>query len=360
MTPRLERPRLAQAAHSARAAHVLGLAVFGLVSLVQSAAAQDVREGSPILPAHRAMYERGLAYLIEAQSSNGSFSGDAGVTGICVMALLASGEDPNFGRYAETVREGVTSLIRSQNRSTGLIGSGMYQHGFAMLCLADCYGAVDDRLLAQSAGKEIKSIGEALELAVRCAVTSQKKNPHKAWRYSPSSTDADTSAAGAILMGLLGARNAGIAVPDESLQGALEYFSTMTSSSGDVGYSGIGSFGQSKARSAICTLVFAVGKRRDEPAYKAAAERIVTTRDGPNGGWGHPCYTRYYVSQALFQADYEAWREWSVENTRDLIARQADDGSIQLQNGSHGPAYQTGMLLLSAALDYTLLPIYER
>ena len=306
------------------------------------------------------MYERGLAFLVEAQSSNGSFSGDAGVTGICVMALLASGEDPNFGRYAEAVRKGVASLIKSQNRSTGLIGSGMYQHGFATLCLADCYGAVDDRLLEKEAGKGARSIGEALELAVRCAVTSQKKNPHKAWRYSPSSTDADTSAAGAVLMGLLGARNAGIAVPDESLDGALNYFSTMTSSGGDVGYSGIGSFGQSKARSSICTLVFAVGKRRDEPAYKSASQRVVTTRDGPNGGWGHPCYTRYYVSQALFQADYEAWRDWSVENTRDLIARQADDGSIQLQNGTHGPAYQTGMLLLSAALDYTLLPIYER
>jgi len=31
-----------------------------------------------------------------------------------------------------------------------------------------------------------------------------------------------------------------------------------------VGYSGIGSFGGSIARSSICTLVFAVGKRQPE------------------------------------------------------------------------------------------------
>lgn len=335
------------------------LACFGTSQVAQ--AVQDVREGSPILPAHRSMYERGLGFLLEKQSKNGSFEGDAGVTGICVMALLASGDDPNFGRYADAVQRGVAWMVKTQNSSTGQLGSGMYQHGFAMLCLADCYGAVDDRLMRAKVGKEsLRTIGEALELAVRCAVTSQEKNPFRAWRYSPSSTDADTSAAGAVLMGLLGARNSGIAVPDSSIDGALDYFSTMTSSDGDVGYSGIGSFGQSKARSSISALVFAVAKRRKEAAYIAAAEKIVLSRDGPNGGWGHPCYTRYYVSQALFQADYAAWRDWSISNTRDLIGRQADDGSISLGGASHGPAYQTGMLLLSAALDFTLLPIYER
>lgn len=340
---------------------VLFPALLGVLLLERPAAAQDVRDGSPILPAHRAMYERGLAYLQANQGKDGGFTSDAGVTGICVMALLASGEDPNFGRYSDAVHRGVAKLIASQNRSTGQLGSGMYQHGFAMLALADCYGAVDDRIMEQKAGKKPKrSVGEALELAVRCAVTSQKKNPFNAWRYSPSSTDADTSAAGAVLMGLLGARNAGIAVPDESITKALDYFASMTSSEGDVGYSGIGSFGQSKARSSICALVFAVAKRRSEDAYKNASEKVVLTHDGPDGGWGHPCYTRYYVSQALFQADYKTWREWSVNNTRDLIARQADDGSITLGGGYHGPQYQTGMLLLSAALDFTLLPVYER
>lgn len=334
--------------------------VLGLGPSATCAMAQDVRDGSPILPAHRAMYERGLAYLVAGQSANGSFTSDAGVTGICVMALLASGEDPNFGRYSEAVHRGVGAIIKSQNRSTGLLGSGMYQHGFATLALADCYGAVDDRILRTKVKGVKRSIGEALELAVRCAVTSQAKNPFKAWRYSPSATDADTSAAGAVLMGLLGARNAGVAVPDTAIDGALEYFTNMTSSDGDVGYSGIGSFGQSKARSSICTLVFAVAKRRDSVTYEAASKRVVSSRNGPNGGWGHPCYTRYYVSQALFQADYRAWREWSVANTRDLIGRQGEDGSISLGGGYHGPLYQTGMLLLSAALDFTLLPVYER
>lgn len=336
--------------------------LVSLCAFVPWASAQDVREGAAVTHAHRTLYERGLAFLVENQSRDGGFDGDAGVTGICVMALLASGEDPNHGPYADAVRKGVRYLVRAQNSRTGLIGSGMYQHGFGMLCLADCYGALDERLLTAKGDKIPRSIAEALELAVRCAVTSQESNPSKAWRYSPGSKDADTSVAGAILMGLLGARNAGIAVPDTSIDGALDYFSTMTSSEGDVGYSGIGSFGASTARTAIATTVFAVAKRRDSPTFVAARERTLQHARAGNvqDSWGHLCYTRYYISQALFQTDHAAWREWSTQNTRDLIERQAEDGSLVVPNTWRGGCYPTGMLLLSAALDYTFLPIYER
>lgn len=355
--PTQSRARRALASVSLIASLTVG--AFVTVGPFVHAAPQEVREGSPVSPAHRDMYERGLAYIVSQQKSNGGFSGDSGVDGICVMALLASGEDPNFGRYAAAVQGGLRRLIDSQSGSTGQIGSGMYQHGFAMLCLADCYGAVDDRLLLRDGRPPARSVGEALELAVRCALTSQAQNPFHAWRYSPNAKDADTSAAGAVMMGLLGARNAGIGVPDEAIQQALGYFSSMTSTEGTVGYSGIGSFGGSLARSSISALVFAVAKQRDDPAFKSASEYVITERDRPNG-FGHPCYTRYYVSQALFQVDHAAWREWSVTNTRDLIERQADDGSLTLQGGTHGKAYQTGMLLLSSALDYTFLPVYER
>ena len=69
----------------------VALLCLGALGAALPAFAQDVREGSPILPAHRSMYERGLAYLMAHQGKDGGFSSDAGVTGICVMALLASG-----------------------------------------------------------------------------------------------------------------------------------------------------------------------------------------------------------------------------------------------------------------------------
>src|SRR5262249_48653267 len=139
-------------------------------------------------------------YLAGSQSLNGDWpmQGEAGpgVTGLCLMAFLASGEDPNFGPYNRHVHNAVRAIISSQDGSSGLFGGGsgggnMSHHGFAMLALAEAYGAVDDRgLWADAELKQRRSIGESLELSVRAAVTSQKRNPLGAWRYSPNARDA--------------------------------------------------------------------------------------------------------------------------------------------------------------------------
>ena len=103
---------------------------------------------------------------------------------MAMMVFLACGEDPNFGPYSNHVRRAIRSIIKTQDPSTGIMGPSMYHHGFATLALAEAYGVVDERGLWPD-GKAIRTIGQALELAVRAAVTSQKKNPLGAWRYSP-------------------------------------------------------------------------------------------------------------------------------------------------------------------------------
>lgn len=336
--------------------------IFGvlLVTLAWCApcAAQELKYGAPIPAVHRTLFSKGLDYLVETQADNGSWDGNAGITGICVMALLASGEDPNFGRYSKAVHAGVRSIINLQNDDTGSIRSGMYEHGFAMLALADCYGAIDDRLLWKGKKKAGRTIGEALQLAVRCAVTSQEDNSFKAWRYSPDGTDADTSASGAVFMGLLGARNAGITVPDSAIDGVVEYFVSMTLENGMVNYSGMGGMGASVARSSICALVLSIAKRTDLETFTAVKGYLKDNWDTPSMQWG--AYTEYYRSQALFQVHYKLWQRWTRENTVRLAEVQGDDGSIPVQGASHGLSYQTGMALLSAGLNYCLLPIYER
>jgi hypothetical protein len=233
----------------------------------------------------------------------------------------------------------------------------MYHHGFATLALAEAYGSVDDSLLWDGGeGNPQRSIGKSLELAVRAAITSQNNNPLGAWRYSPQAKDADTSVSGAVLMGLLAARNAGIEVPDANIDRALVYYRNSTSDSGTVAYSGgIGGPGESANRSAVATLVFAVGKRHEWAQYKAALAHIIARLEHQEMSF--PFYYRYYAAQALFQGDFDAWTRWKRENTRFLREVQQDDGSIQ---GSHGPAYGTAMSLLSLALDFRFLPIYER
>jgi len=319
-----------------------------------------VRTGEAVPRDIREIYDRGLQFLISKQAPGGEFTGGdqgPGVTGMAVMVLLASGEDPNFGLYSNNVRRAVKSMISQQNASTGILGGSMYHHGFAMLGLAEAYGVVDDRDLWGVGESKHRTIGQALELAVRAAVTSQKKNSVGAWRYSPDSTDADTSVSGAVLVGLLAARNAGVEVPDESIDKAINYYVKMTSSSGQVGYSGgFGGFDESTARISIATLVYAIARRKDLPQYKATLSHLTQKlEEAPNSGWLE--YARYYQAQALFQGDVQAWEKWNNLLVRQLKTTQAADGSFKSQ---FGPTVGTSLSLLALALNYRFLPIYER
>ena len=311
----------------------------------------------------REMYDKGLKYLASTQAEAGDWGGantgygGAGVTSLGLLAFLASGEDPNFGLYANNVRRALRSVIGAQDATTGIVGDGMYHHGFGMLALAEAYGAVDERSLwpdPKAANK--RSIGAALELAVRAAITSQKKNTMGGWRYTPDSTDADTSVSGAVLMGLLAARNAGIEVPDEAIDKAIAFYKSMTSPSGSVAYAGgMGGFGESTARTSICSLVIAIARRKDLPEFKYTLGYLTTKLEGAEGSY--PEYARYYQAQALFQGDVIAWEKWNKLLIRQLKALQQPDGSI---TGQFGASVGTSMSLLALALNYRFLPIYER
>ncbi|HEV3024589.1 MAG TPA: squalene--hopene cyclase [Pirellulales bacterium] len=347
------------------------LFLFAL-SLTRASYAQlpDLRQGSAVPHEVREIYDRGLQYLASSQGPGGDWQVGGqmgpGVTGLCLMALLASGEDPNFGPYSAHVRAALRSIIASQEAVSGCIGPGnMYHHGFAMLALAEAYGAVDDHNLwsaqPQGAGtaaeKRSRSIGQALELAVRCALASQKQNPIGGWRYSPNAHDADTSVSGAVLVGLLAARNAGIEVPDQAVDRALAYYRQSTGPDGTVGYSGGvgGGPGDSTARSSIATLVYAIARRKDLKEYKATIDYLKHDR-----GQGHNHndeYTFYYQAQALYQGDVDQWEKWNKGQIRRLKQMQQADGSFASQ---FGPAYGTSMGLLVMALNYRFLPIYER
>jgi hypothetical protein len=328
-----------------------------LILCARPAAAQDpsLRFGGEIPPDVDTIYERGLAWLAAAQDADGSWKGGeegCGVDGICLMSFLASGEDPNYGKYAGNIHRAVASIIRQQDATTGYLPNSMYHHGFGMLALSEAYGAVDESLFS-GGQKPPRSIAQALQLAIGCAATSQKNNRWGAWRYNPNGSDADTSVTGAVLMGLLAARNAGMNVPDEMINSAMDYMRRSTGSDGSVAYSGgFGGMNGSMNLTAVAALVGAVSKSKTTDQYKACLKRLVENLDNQETGT-YAEYFRYYMAQALFQGDYGAWQKWNAEQVRQLHDIQHDDGSF-------GGAYQTGMSLLALALNYRFLPIYER
>jgi hypothetical protein len=303
--------------------------------------------GDQIPPEVENVYVKGLQFLVRSQDAEGSWSrsgGESGpgITGLALLAILAHGEDPNYGPYADTVRRAVESLLKSQDERTGYLGSSMYHHGFATLALAEAYGAVRN-----------PKLGPALRKAVDLILTSQKQNPHGGWRYSPNASDADTTVSGAQMVALLAARNAGIAVPDEAIKKGLEYYRSCQEESGGIGYTNPG--GGNTTRTAIATLVAALSKRKDTHLFNFAWNFLKTGRGYHEGSYYF--YTLYYQAQALFQADMQEWRVWNEQNFRELKSVQSADGSWA---GQYGTAFCTSAALLSMALNYRFLPIYER
>jgi hypothetical protein len=327
-------------------------AVLFLMVLARVASAQDIFEGSTenVPPEVERMYVKGLQFLTQAQSADGSFTDPQygkypAVVGLAVLSMLAHGDDPNSGPYSVPIKRGLNYILSQQNATTGYIGEGsgatMYNHGFATLALAEAYGVVNDERL-----------GPALEKAVKMILESQAQNPLGAWRYSPQAKDADTTVSGAQMVALLAARNAGIGIPQEAIDKGLTYYKQMQSGDGGVGYTGPGA--SNMPRTAIGALVFILSKQKDTPQCKAMMDFL---KKSTLNETQYYFYYLYYAAQANFQASQEGWNEWNRLNINTLRGMQKTDGSW---DGSQGTTFSTAAGLLSLALNYRYLPIYER
>ncbi len=302
--------------------------------------------GQPVSPALDAAYVRGLRYLARTQTPEGRWpDGESGpgVAGLAVLAMLARGDDPEAGPWAASIRRALEFILVNQNPATGYIGPSMYHHGLATLALAEAYGAVPDPRL-----------GPALDRAVRLILAAQIRNPMGGWRYSPDAEDADTTVSGAQVVALLAARNAGWFVPEEALDRAIRFYQSCQLGDGQMGYTGPDG-GGSPARNAIAVAVAALSRRTDGDLFRRAWAVLRTT--DPREGGGYFFYYLYYAAQAFFQADPAAWERWNSRAVRTLLELQGPDGSW---SGPHGTAFSTSAALLTLAVNYRLLPIYER
>ena len=294
------------------------------------------------------MYTKGLKFLASTQSENGTwndnYGSSPGVIGLTIIAMLAHGDDPNYGPYSTNIKRSINFIISSANQTNGYLGNSMYNHGFATLALAESYGVVhDDR------------IGPALQKAVKLLISAQARNPYKAWRYSPTSRDADTTISGACLVALLAAANAGIKVPDTAIQNALAYYKSCQSTNGGIGYTSPGS--SNLTRTAIASLCYSLSGHQKSQVYKKSVNYLLTNTN-QRGRSTYYFYYLYYGAQAFFRIpDKSAWDNWNKVNIKTLKNLQGSNGAW---SGSFGPTFSTAGALLSLALNYRFLPIYER
>jgi len=300
-----------------------------------------------------AAVKRALKYLADSQNSDGSWGGsgytsDVGIVGLCSLAFMAAGHQPDRGPYGTVLRR-ATDYLAKHSQRTGLIynpsaaaGPPMYGHGFATLALAELYGMT-----------RREDLRDRLENAVDLILRTQ--NQEGGWRYQPRVADADISVVICQIMALRAAANAGIRVPRDTTQRAIEYVKRCANNS-DGGFSYMPTNrGSGQARTgAGCLALIVMGERSAEEC-KQGLEYLMTRPPGNRDG--HVFYALYYCTQAMYQAGGKYWRYWYPKCAEYLASSQRSDGSWY---DGPGQPYATAMGILALQVPGGLLPIYQK
>jgi len=261
---------------------------------------------------------------------------------------MSNGDLPGRGEYGPQV-ERALNFVLSNVHENGLIAADtshgpMYGHGFATLFLAEIYGMTGDNRTR-----------EALVKAVRLIIGSQ--NSEGGWRYQPVPDEADVSVTICQVMALRAARNAGIKVPKETIDQAVEYVRRCQNADGGFRYmlnSGNSAFPRSAA--GVVTLYYA-GIYEDQ-AIDRGLEYLMEYTPGEGHSTPHYYYGQYYAVQAMYMAGGKYWRKWFPAIREELLRRQSDsDGHWE---GQGGKAYGTAMALIILQMPNRYLPIFQK
>lgn len=298
---------------------------------------------------------KGLAFLAKQQNEDGSFEAEryggahVGVTAICCLAFMANGELPGRGEYGAVVEKGLDYIL-SNAQESGVIASKnvshgpMYGHGFATLFLGEVYGMTQD-----------DDVRNALVKAVRLIVKSQ--NNQGGWRYQPVASEADLSVTICQVNALRSARQAGIDVPKETIENAIQYVNDCQNPyDGGFRYMvGGGSSAFPRSAAGVAALYHA-GVYEGDVVEDGLAYLQREIKRG-NDMSGHEFYGHYYCAQAMFIAGGKNWKDYFPYIRKKYIGNQRSDGSW---DSIHGKDYSTGMSLIVLQMPYRLLPIFQR
>lgn len=305
---------------------------------------------------------KGLVALARQQNADGSF-GDGrfgrsvAITALGCIALMADGNLPGRGAYGEHVNRGLEFVLNNCSES-GLIAADastgpMYGHGFATLFLGEVYGMTagggDTALAARVHGSLLK--------AVRLIQSTQ--NNQGGWRYNPVPYDADVSVTICQIMALRSARNAGLEVPKETIDRAVEYVRQCQSPDGGFRYQ-LESGGSAWPRSAagIASLYYA-GIYKDDAIERALNYLVNNATPGRgDGNRAHYFYGHYYAVQAMYLAGGERWAAWWPAIRGELMESQLESGTWE--DPSVGDTYGTSMALIVLQMPKRYLPIFQK
>jgi hypothetical protein len=221
----------------------------------------------------------------------------------------------------------------------------MYEHGFATLFLAECFGA--------SLRNEIRNV---LENAVELIIRTQ--NDRGGWRYHPVPADADLSVTVCQMMALRAARNAGFFVPVETMERGLDYVRRCQNSDGGFAYQITGGPSRWPLTAAAIVAIQNAGNYQDAALDRAYEYLLHHRREvAIPTQTNYFSYAHYYAIQAFWQRGGDAWSGWYRELRNTLLRLQTPDGSWL---DSISRVYGTAMISLILSVPRGLLPIFQK
>jgi hypothetical protein len=298
-------------------------------------------------------------YLASQQKPNGSWSARGqfpiAMTAYTLIAFLATGNLPNEGVYGKNVANGVNFLTSNQ-REDGLLfvqgtrpsNSWMYEHGIGTIALGEVYGSTND-----------PKIREKLEKCIKLILGAQ--NPQGGWRYRPVPTDADISVTVLQVVALRAAKNAGLDVPQETIDHAVAYVKSCAHPSGGFTYQAHGNEpGFSRTAAAIYSLQVC-GLYTDPLVQKGSAFLF-----DHKGDRYYPTYGNYYAAPAEYMIGGDTWAKWYSFVRGELMPQAKTSGDTTywepIEGGGQGVSdiYATAVYTTVLAMPWHYIPLYQR
>lgn len=322
------------------------------------AAADEIeqRAGDYITPQAQKAIDKGLSFLAARQKPDGSF-GDAGYsrnTAVCAlagMAFMSSGSTPGRGPYGSSV-DRCLEFILAHTEESGFINvegatthGPMYGHGFATLFLAEAYG------MTMRA-----DVREKLSKAVQLIVQTQ--NREGGWRYQPVRHDADISVTICQVMALRAARNAGLFVPNDTIDRCIAYVKKSQNPDGGFMYMLYEGESQFPRSAAGVVALYSAGIYEGNEITRGVNYLMQFVPQGDAfSRETHYFYGHYYAVQAMWHAGGDHWRRWFPAIRDELVARQHPDGSWM---DSICLEYGAAMACIILQIPNNFLPIFQR